>query len=100
MSPTELTKGDKAPAFSLKNTNGEVVNLADFKGKKSSSIFIPKTTRQVAPKKRAGFVMIILSCKNAGLKYWESAPTVRLHIRNSRKNIRCPSCCCLILIIR
>jgi peroxiredoxin Q/BCP len=37
-----LNVGDKAPAFSLKNTAGETVKLADFKGKKVVLFFYPK----------------------------------------------------------
>ncbi len=55
MSPTELTKGDKAPAFSLKNTNGEVVNLADFKGKKVVLYFYPKDDTPGCTKEACGF---------------------------------------------
>jgi peroxiredoxin Q/BCP len=38
----ELKAGDKAPAFSLKNTDGKTVKLADFKGRKVVIYFYPK----------------------------------------------------------
>lgn len=37
-----LKKGDKAPAFNLKNQDGKPVKLADFKGKKLLLYFYPK----------------------------------------------------------
>ncbi len=42
MANTELKNGDQAPAFSLKNSAGESVNLADFKGKTVVLFFYPK----------------------------------------------------------
>jgi peroxiredoxin Q/BCP len=38
----ELHIGDKAPEFSLLNQDGEIVHLADFKGKKVALYFYPK----------------------------------------------------------
>ena len=37
----DLKIGDKAPEFALKNQNGKIVNLADFKGKKVALYFYP-----------------------------------------------------------
>jgi len=37
-----LQPGDKAPAFSGKNQNGETIKLADFKGKKLVLYFYPQ----------------------------------------------------------
>jgi len=37
-----LKAGAKAPAFSLKNTEGKTVKLSDFKGKKVALYFYPK----------------------------------------------------------
>tara|TARA_Y100001970_G_C14251251_1_gene872068 strand:+ start:58 stop:192 length:135 start_codon:yes stop_codon:yes gene_type:complete len=37
-----LKVGDKAPAFSLPNSNGELVSLSDFKGKQIILWFFPK----------------------------------------------------------
>ncbi len=39
---SELKVGSKAPAFTLKNTAGETVKLADFKGQKVVLFFYPK----------------------------------------------------------
>ena len=39
---SKLKKGDKAPAFSGQNENGENVSLADFAGKKLILFFYPK----------------------------------------------------------
>lgn len=38
----DLQEGDKAPAFSGKDQNGNIVSLADFKGKKVALYFYPK----------------------------------------------------------
>ncbi|HNS22774.1 MAG TPA: thioredoxin-dependent thiol peroxidase [Sedimentisphaerales bacterium] len=38
----ELLVGDKAPAFSLKDQNGQKVSLSDFKGRKLLLYFYPK----------------------------------------------------------
>ncbi len=39
---TTLKIGDKAPAFSVANENGQVMTLSDFKGKKLVLFFYPK----------------------------------------------------------
>jgi peroxiredoxin Q/BCP len=39
---TQLKEGDKAPEFSGKNQDGDVVKLCDFKGKKLILYFYPK----------------------------------------------------------
>ncbi|WP_196889329.1 thioredoxin-dependent thiol peroxidase [Aureivirga sp. CE67] len=41
---TTLQKGDKAPDFKVKNENGEIVSLSDFKGKKLVLFFYPKAS--------------------------------------------------------
>ena len=38
----KLEKGKKAPDFSLKNQNGEIISLKDFRGKKLFIYFYPK----------------------------------------------------------
>ena len=38
----QLTEGDKAPAFKAKDQNGNIVSLADFKGKKVVLYFYPE----------------------------------------------------------
>ena len=40
--PTTLKVGQKAPAFSLKNSDGKTVKLSDFKGKKVVLYFYPR----------------------------------------------------------
>jgi len=39
---SQLTKGDKAPSFSLKDQDGKTVKLSDFKGSKVLLYFYPK----------------------------------------------------------
>ena len=39
-----LNTGDKAPSFSLKNQENEMVSLQDFKGKKVLVWFFPKAS--------------------------------------------------------
>lgn len=39
---TTLTKGDKAPSFKIKNNDGKIISLKDFKGKKLVLYFYPK----------------------------------------------------------
>ena len=39
---THLTAGKKAPAFKSKDQNGNIVSLADFKGKKIALYFYPE----------------------------------------------------------
>ncbi len=38
----KLMKGDVAPDFSLKDQNGSMVNLSDFKGRKVLLFFYPR----------------------------------------------------------
>lgn len=40
--PSTLKVGQKAPAFSLKNSDGKTVKLSDFKGKKVVLYFYPR----------------------------------------------------------
>lgn len=40
--PGPLSEGDKAPAFRVKNQDGDEVSLADFKGRKLILYFYPK----------------------------------------------------------
>jgi len=39
----KLKVGDKAPQFSVKDQDGNIINLKDFKGKKGCSIFLSKS---------------------------------------------------------
>jgi len=52
---TELKVGDKAPAFSLKNTDGKVVKLSDYQGKKLVLYFYPKDMTPGCTKEACGF---------------------------------------------
>ena len=54
--PTEKLKvGDKAPAFSLKNTAGETVKLSDYQGEKVVLYFYPKDDTPGCTKEACGF---------------------------------------------
>tara|TARA_B100001142_G_C13689776_1_gene405522 strand:- start:264 stop:407 length:144 start_codon:yes stop_codon:yes gene_type:complete len=44
MSNSLLVAGDKAPAFTLPNYNGENISLSDFKGKEVILWFFPKAS--------------------------------------------------------
>ncbi|MBI1764896.1 MAG: thioredoxin-dependent thiol peroxidase [Acidobacteria bacterium] len=52
---SELKVGSKAPAFSLKNTDGQTVKLADFKGKKVVLYFYPKDDTPGCTKEACSF---------------------------------------------
>jgi thioredoxin-dependent peroxiredoxin len=54
-SGNELKAGDKAPAFSLKDTNGKTVKLSDFKGKKVVLYFYPRDMTPGCTKEACGF---------------------------------------------
>jgi peroxiredoxin Q/BCP len=53
--PAGLKVGDKAPAFSLKNTEGKTVKLSDFKGKKVVLYFYPKDDTPGCTKEACAF---------------------------------------------
>jgi peroxiredoxin Q/BCP len=50
-----LKVGDKAPAFSLKNTEGKTVKLSDFKGRKLALYFYPRDMTPGCTKEACGF---------------------------------------------
>ena len=50
-----LKIGDKAPAFKLKNAEGKLVRLTDFKGKKVILYFYPKDMTPGCTKEACGF---------------------------------------------
>ena len=52
---TGLNVGDKAPSFSLKNTEGKTVKLSDFKGRKLALYFYPKDMTPGCTKEACGF---------------------------------------------
>ena len=49
----KLKQGQKAPEFALNDTNGNKVNLADFKGKKLFYTFTQKMIHQDAQSRHA-----------------------------------------------
>ena len=51
----ELKIGNKAPAFSLKNTEGKTVKLSDFKGQKVVLYFYPKDDTPGCTKEACAF---------------------------------------------
>lgn len=52
---SELKVGSKAPAFSLKNTDGQTVKLSDFKGQKVVLYFYPKDDTPGCTKEACSF---------------------------------------------
>src|SRR5579885_273815 len=50
-----LSVGDKAPTFSLKNSEGKTVKLSDFKGQKVVVYFYPKDDTPGCTKESCGF---------------------------------------------
>jgi peroxiredoxin Q/BCP len=50
-----ISVGDQAPAFNLKNAEGQTVRLADFKGKKIVLYFYPKDMTPGCTKEACGF---------------------------------------------
>jgi thioredoxin-dependent peroxiredoxin len=63
-----LKAGDKAPAFSLKNTDGETVRLSDFKGKKLVLYFYPKDDTPGCTKEACGFRDDFAELKRRGVE--------------------------------
>lgn len=52
---THLNEGDKAPAFSAKDQNGNTVSLKDFKGKKVVLYFYPEDDTPVCTAEACNF---------------------------------------------
>jgi len=63
-----LSVGDKAPTFSLKNSEGKTVKLADFKGKKVVVYFYPKDDTPGCTKEACGFRDDIAQFKAKGIE--------------------------------
>src|SRR5437016_6711371 len=63
-----LKAGAKAPAFSLKNTEGETVKLADFKGKQVVLYFYPKDMTPGCTVEACGFRDDYAPLKNRGVE--------------------------------
>jgi len=51
----DIKVGDKAPAFKLKNQDGEIVSLSDFKGKPVVLYFYPKDDTSGCTKEACNF---------------------------------------------
>jgi thioredoxin-dependent peroxiredoxin len=64
----ELKVGDKAPAFSLKNTEGKTVKLSDYKGKKVVLYFYPKDDTPGCTKEACGFRDDFAQLKKRGVE--------------------------------
>ena len=64
----ELKVGDKAPAFSLKNTDGKTVKLSDFKGKKLVLYFYPKDLTPGCTKEACSFRDEYATLKKRGIE--------------------------------
>lgn len=64
----ELKVGDKAPAFSLKNTEGKTVKLSDYKGKKVVLYFYPKDNTPGCTKEACGFRDDFAQLKKRGVE--------------------------------
>ncbi|HKX31785.1 MAG TPA: thioredoxin-dependent thiol peroxidase [Blastocatellia bacterium] len=69
--PTESTGlkvGAKAPAFSLKNTEGKTVKLSDYKGRKLVLYFYPKDNTPGCTKEACGFRDDIAQLRKRGVE--------------------------------
>ncbi len=64
----ELKVGDKAPAFSLKNTEGKTVKLSDFKGRKLVLYFYPKDLTPGCTKEACAFRDDYAELKKRGIE--------------------------------
>jgi thioredoxin-dependent peroxiredoxin len=64
----ELKVGDKAPAFSLKNTEGKTVKLSDYTGKKVVLYFYPKDDTPGCTKEACGFRDDFAQLKKRGVE--------------------------------
>lgn len=65
---TELKVGDKAPAFSLKATDGSTVKLSDLKGRKVVLYFYPRDMTPGCTKEACGFRDDYRDLKKRGLE--------------------------------
>lgn len=63
-----LKVGAKAPAFSLKNTEGKTVKLSDFKGKKVALYFYPKDMTPGCTVEACGFRDDFAQLKKRGVE--------------------------------
>jgi peroxiredoxin Q/BCP len=63
-----LSVGDKAPTFSLKNSEGKTVKLSDFKGRKVVIYFYPKDNTPGCTKEACGFRDDFAQFKKKGIE--------------------------------
>lgn len=75
-----LKAGDKAPAFSLKNSDGRTVRLSDFKGRRLVLYFYPKDMTPGCTKEACGFRDDYEELKKRGVEVVGISPdTAALH---------------------
>jgi peroxiredoxin Q/BCP len=69
-----MTIGDKAPAFKLPASNGETIELADYKGKKIVLYFYPRADTPGCTKEACGFRDAIAGYKKLGVPVFGISP--------------------------
>ena len=75
-----LKAGDKAPTFSLPDTNGKTVTLKDYKGKKLVLFFYPKDMTPGCTREACSFRDTIDDIRSRGAEViGVSADTIQLH---------------------
>ena len=67
MPPTRLAVGDKAPAFSLPDADGNTVKLSDYKGRKVIVYFYPAASTPGCTKQACDFRDSLAQLNDAGL---------------------------------
>jgi len=66
--PHTLKIGDKAPTFSLKNTDGKTIKLSDYKGRKIVLYFYPRDMTPGCTKEACGFRDDYAALKKRGVE--------------------------------
>jgi peroxiredoxin Q/BCP len=69
-----MTAGSKAPSFKLPASNGETIDLKDFKGKKVVLYFYPRADTPGCTKEACGFRDAIASYKKLGVPVFGISP--------------------------
>jgi peroxiredoxin Q/BCP len=69
-----MTIGDKAPAFKLLASNGETIDLSDYKGKKVILYFYPRADTPGCTKEACGFRDAIAGYKKLGVPVFGISP--------------------------
>lgn len=72
---TRLAPGDKAPAFSLPDADGNTVKLSDFKGRKVIVYFYPAASTPGCTKQACDFRDSLAELNGAGLDVVGISPT-------------------------